>query len=32
MLVAVGLALVTGLWTELIATMQGLIGSFRPVI
>ncbi len=32
MMVAVGLALVTGLWAELIATMQGLIGSFRPVI
>ncbi|WP_049559427.1 cytochrome c biogenesis CcdA family protein [Nonomuraea sp. SBT364] len=32
MMVAVGLALVTGLWGEMIATMQGLIGSFRPVI
>jgi cytochrome c-type biogenesis protein len=32
MMVAVGVLLVTGLWTELIATMQGLIGAFRPVI
>jgi cytochrome c-type biogenesis protein len=32
MMVAVGVALVTGLWGEMIATMQGLIGSFRPVI
>jgi cytochrome c-type biogenesis protein len=32
MMVAVGLALVTGLWGEMIATMQGLIGGFRPVI
>ncbi|TXK35372.1 cytochrome c biogenesis CcdA family protein [Nonomuraea sp. C10] len=32
MMVAVGVALVTGLWGEMIATMQGLIGGFRPVI
>ncbi|WP_219472071.1 cytochrome c biogenesis CcdA family protein [Nonomuraea rhizosphaerae] len=32
MMVAVGILLVTGLWGEMIATMQGLIGSFRPVI
>ncbi|GGM73953.1 cytochrome C biogenesis protein CcdA [Thermopolyspora flexuosa] len=32
MLVAVGLLLVTGLWTELVAGMQGWIGGFRPVI
>ncbi|GLW08864.1 cytochrome C biogenesis protein CcdA [Microtetraspora sp. NBRC 13810] len=32
MLVAVGLLLVTGLWGELIATMQGWIGGFQPVI
>jgi cytochrome c-type biogenesis protein len=32
MMVAVGVLLVTGLWTDLIATMQGLIGTFRPVI
>lgn len=32
MLVAVGLLLVTGLWTELIAGMQAWIGGFRPVI
>ncbi|GIH90951.1 cytochrome c biogenesis CcdA family protein [Planobispora siamensis] len=32
MLVAVGLLLVTGLWTELIATMQAWIGGFQPVI
>jgi len=32
MMVAVGAALVTGLWGELIATMQGLIGSYRPVL
>src|SRR5690606_29663973 len=32
MMVAVGLALVTGLWGEMIAAMQGLIGGFRPVI
>ncbi|MEV1244973.1 cytochrome c biogenesis CcdA family protein [Nonomuraea sp. NPDC050022] len=32
MMVAVGILLVTGLWGEMIATMQGLIGAFRPVI
>ncbi|GGO69939.1 cytochrome c biogenesis CcdA family protein [Nonomuraea cavernae] len=32
MMVAVGVMLVTGLWGEIIATMQGLIGTFRPVI
>ncbi|MEU7989199.1 cytochrome c biogenesis CcdA family protein [Streptosporangium canum] len=32
MLVAVGLLLVTGLWGELIVTMQGWIGGFEPVI
>ena len=32
MLVAVGLLLVTGLWEELVATMQGWIGGFEPVI
>jgi cytochrome c-type biogenesis protein len=32
MMVAVGILLVTGLWGEIIATMQGLIGAFRPVI
>ncbi|MER7208002.1 cytochrome c biogenesis protein CcdA [Streptosporangium sp. NPDC000239] len=32
MLVAVGLLLVTGLWGELVATMQGWIGGFEPVI
>lgn len=32
MLVAVGLLLVTGLWTELIAGLQGWIGGFEPVI
>ncbi|MEV0594306.1 cytochrome c biogenesis CcdA family protein [Nonomuraea cavernae] len=32
MMVAVGVLLVTGLWGEIIATMQGLIGTFRPVI
>ncbi|WP_336209731.1 cytochrome c biogenesis CcdA family protein [Nonomuraea sp. LPB2021202275-12-8] len=32
MMVAVGVALVTGLWGEMIATMQSLIGAFRPVI
>ncbi|MER5420923.1 cytochrome c biogenesis CcdA family protein [Streptosporangium roseum] len=32
MLVAVGLLLVTGLWGELIMTMQGWIGGFEPVI
>ncbi|MFD0885436.1 cytochrome c biogenesis CcdA family protein [Streptosporangium algeriense] len=32
MLVTVGLLLVTGLWGELVATMQGWIGGFEPVI
>jgi cytochrome c-type biogenesis protein len=32
MLVAVGLLLVTGLWGELIVTMQVWIGGFEPVI
>ncbi|MEV8637673.1 cytochrome c biogenesis protein CcdA [Streptosporangium sp. NPDC051023] len=32
MLVAVGLLLVTGLWGDLIVTMQGWIGGFEPVI
>lgn len=32
MMVAVGVLLVTGLWGEMIASMQGLIGAFRPVI
>ncbi|MDP9863507.1 MULTISPECIES: cytochrome c biogenesis CcdA family protein [Streptosporangium] len=32
MLVAVGLLLVTGLWGQLIVTMQGWIGGFEPVI
>nr|WP_221473164.1 cytochrome c biogenesis protein CcdA [Planomonospora venezuelensis] len=32
MLVAVGLLLVTGLWTDLVVTMQGWIGGFQPVI
>ncbi|MBF8187093.1 cytochrome c biogenesis protein CcdA [Nonomuraea sp. K274] len=32
MMVAVGVLLVTGLWGEMIATMQGLIGAFEPVI
>jgi cytochrome c-type biogenesis protein len=32
MLVAVGLLLVTGLWTALIATMQGWVGGFTPMI
>ena len=32
MLVAVGLLLVTGLWTELIGGLQGWIGGFEPVI
>ncbi|GAA2290868.1 cytochrome c biogenesis protein CcdA [Nonomuraea roseoviolacea subsp. roseoviolacea] len=32
MMVAVGLLLVTGLWGEMIASMQGLVGGFRPVI
>ncbi|MEW9554802.1 cytochrome c biogenesis CcdA family protein [Nonomuraea sp. NPDC050783] len=32
MLVAVGVLLVTGLWGEMIAAMQGVIGAFEPVI
>ncbi|TDC10889.1 cytochrome c biogenesis protein CcdA [Nonomuraea longispora] len=32
MMVAVGVLLVTGLWGELIAAIQGLIGAFEPVI
>ncbi|MER6944015.1 cytochrome c biogenesis protein CcdA [Nonomuraea sp. NPDC000554] len=32
MMVAVGVLLVTGLWGEMIATLQGLIGTYRPVI
>jgi cytochrome c-type biogenesis protein len=32
MLVAVGLLLVTGLWGDVIAAMQGWIGGFEPVI
>ncbi|GHE43313.1 cytochrome C biogenesis protein CcdA [Streptosporangium violaceochromogenes] len=32
MLVVVGLLLVTGLWGELVVTMQGWIGGFEPVI
>lgn len=32
MLVAVGVLLVTGLWTEIIASMQVWIGGFEPVI
>ncbi|PZG55805.1 cytochrome C biogenesis protein ResC [Spongiactinospora gelatinilytica] len=32
MLVAVGVLLVTGLWGDLVMTMQGWIGGFRPVI
>lgn len=32
MLVVIGVLLVTGLWTELTASMQGLIGGFRTVI
>jgi cytochrome c-type biogenesis protein len=32
MLVTVGLLLVTGLWGELVAAMQGWIGGFEPVI
>ncbi|MER6007204.1 cytochrome c biogenesis protein CcdA [Nonomuraea angiospora] len=32
MMVAVGVLLVTGLWGEMIAAMQGLIGGFVPVI
>ncbi|MFB9967701.1 cytochrome c biogenesis CcdA family protein [Sinosporangium siamense] len=32
MLVLVGLLLVTGLWDQLIASMQGWIGGFEPVL
>jgi cytochrome c-type biogenesis protein len=32
MMVAVGLLLVTGLWGQMIAAMQGMIGAFEPVI
>ncbi|TDD55797.1 cytochrome c biogenesis protein CcdA [Nonomuraea terrae] len=32
MMVAVGVLLVSGLWGEMIAAMQGLIGAFEPVI
>lgn len=32
MMVAVGVLLVTGLWGEMIASMQGLVGGFRPVL
>lgn len=32
MLVVVGLLLVTGLWGELVVTMQGWVGGFEPVI
>ncbi|MCG5215142.1 cytochrome c biogenesis protein CcdA [Streptosporangium sp. KLBMP 9127] len=32
MLVAVGILLVTGLWGEVVMTMQGWIGGFQPVI
>ncbi|MFI7701752.1 cytochrome c biogenesis CcdA family protein [Nonomuraea sp. NPDC049480] len=32
MMVAVGVLLVTGLWGQMIAAMQGLIGAFEPVI
>ncbi|GAA3127241.1 cytochrome c biogenesis protein CcdA [Planomonospora alba] len=32
MLVAVGLLLVTGVWGDLVAAMQGWIGGFQPVI
>ncbi|MBB2909037.1 cytochrome c-type biogenesis protein [Streptosporangium becharense] len=32
MLVAVGVLLVTGLWAQLVAGMQGWIGGFEPVI
>jgi cytochrome c-type biogenesis protein len=32
MMVAVGLLLVSGLWGQMIAAMQGLIGGFEPVI
>ncbi|WP_188188595.1 cytochrome c biogenesis CcdA family protein [Nonomuraea sp. SYSU D8015] len=32
MMVAVGVLLVTGLWGQMIAAMQGMIGAFEPVI
>jgi cytochrome c-type biogenesis protein len=32
MMVAVGVLLVSGLWGEMIAAMQGMIGTFEPVI
>ncbi|MEQ4720794.1 cytochrome c biogenesis protein CcdA [Nonomuraea sp. B19D2] len=32
LMVAVGVLLVTGLWGQMIAAMQGLIGAFEPVI
>ncbi len=32
MLVAVGVLLVTGLWTQVIAGLQGWVGGFEPVI
>ncbi|MFI7438448.1 cytochrome c biogenesis CcdA family protein [Nonomuraea indica] len=32
MMVAVGVLLVTGLWGEMIASMQGLVAGFRPVL
>jgi cytochrome c-type biogenesis protein len=32
MMVAVGVLLVTGLWGQMIAAMQGVIGAFEPVI
>ncbi|MEV0381893.1 cytochrome c biogenesis protein CcdA [Nonomuraea sp. NPDC050643] len=32
MMVAVGVLLVSGLWGQMIAAMQGMIGSFEPVI
>ncbi|SEL53783.1 cytochrome c biogenesis CcdA family protein [Nonomuraea pusilla] len=32
MMVAVGVLLVTGLWGEMIAAIQGVVGAFRPVI
>ncbi|MEU4830619.1 cytochrome c biogenesis protein CcdA [Streptosporangium sp. NPDC023615] len=32
MLVAVGVLLVTGLWEQLVAAMQGWVGGFEPVI
>ncbi|MFC4010984.1 cytochrome c biogenesis CcdA family protein [Nonomuraea purpurea] len=32
MMVAVGVLLVSGLWGQMIAAMQGMIGAFQPVI